>query len=931
VHLLTLDFETFWSKDHSLTKMSPISYVMHPETEIISLSACVGRETPVTVFGEEESLRLLQDCKIDDSLAVAHNMSMFDAMLVAWRLKLKPRMWGCTMAMARPLHGRTIGLSLATLVKHYGIGVKDNTALIQTKGKHLADFTPDEIAAMRTYNGDDTWQCRELFFRLRPSISNDELWTIDSNIRMLVEDEFVLNVPMLQTALKREQAKKRKTLLLLGDTLGFDTDRPEDELAQQVKDELMSGPKFAKLLQSLEVEVPMKPSPKDPKKQIPALAKDDLGFKELVDSDNELVAAAAAARLEMKSTLLETRIEAFLEAGAARGGTLPIPAKYYGAHTGRDSGELYNALNLPRIDRDKDDRVVPKLTNALRLSLGAPKGKVVGVADLSGIEMRVNHTLWKVAYSTALWAADPRADIYKTTAARYYQIAEADVQKPQRQFGKVQQLACLAGDTLVLTDSGYKSIVNVLTSDRVWDGLAWVSHDGLVAKGTQWTVRRHGLAATTNHGILTGRGWRAWSEVHKNHSLFQSALSLATSPSWSGSGKSPTVSGNTGLGCDASVVGKGQSAGITCAPAEPHAATPAPNAPVAITPSGTGSTLTWSRMTNTVVGYLTAFLRPLRAAIRHAVTKTMSVAASPCTHPGARASASFSATSSRSRGGIAPSWIWTGSTMTEDTSPATCGLCPAETTRSTGALSAHCPPGWQNSKRKLPVYDLLNCGPRNRFTVWTDAGPLIVHNCGFQVGAKKFKAFARKYNLHLSDQEAEDGVQGWRSITPEIAAPRTGGWARCQQALQYIEARQEFQIDPWGLTHTCREGIVLPDGRLLRYPDLRRQVNEDNGFEEWLYGRGRHTRYIYGGSMDENIVQALARIVLMDNVREFHRRTGLHTKLRVYDEAVYLFEKSVAEELLEELLSIMRTPPKWWPELVVWSEGDLADCYGLAK
>ena len=231
----------------------------------------------------------------------------------------------------------------------------------------------------------------------------------------------------------------------------------------------------------------------------------------------------------------------------------------------------------------------------------------------------------------------------------------------------------------------------------------------------------------------------------------------------------------------------------------------------------------------------------------------------------------------------------------------------------------------------MPVYDLLNCGPRNRFTVWTDAGPLIVHNCGFQVGAKKFKAFARKYNLHLSDQEAEDGVQGWRSITPEIAAPRTGGWARCQQALQYIEARQEFQIDPWGLTHTCRAGIALPDGRLLRYPDLRRQVNEDTGFEEWLYGRGRHTRYIYGGSMDENIVQALARIVLMDNVREFHRRTGLHTKLRVYDEAVYLFEKSVAEELLEELLSIMRTPPKWWPELVVWSEGDLADCYGLAK
>lgn len=27
------------------------------------------------------------------------------------------------------------------------------------------------------------------------------------------------------------------------------------------------------------------------------------------------------------------------------------------------------------------------------------------------------------------------------------------------------------------------------------------------------------------------------------------------------------------------------------------------------------------------------------------------------------------------------------------------------------------------------MYDLLNCGPLNRFTVLTDEGPVIVHNC----------------------------------------------------------------------------------------------------------------------------------------------------------------------------------------------------------
>lgn len=645
MHLLTLDFESFWSQTHSLSKMSPIEYVMHPETEIISCSAKVNDGEILVVFGEDDVHRLLTECSIDGSLAIAHNMSMFDSMIVAWRLKLKPRMWGCTLAMARPLHGRTpVGLSLAKLVRHYDIGTKDSSALTNTKGKHLADFTPSEIAAMRVYNRDDTEQCYKLFGKLRPHTSNRELWTIDSSIRMLVDDVFELDTPLLQVALKREQAKKRKTLLALADQLGIEPSESDEATAQGVKDELMSAPKFAALLKSLAVDVPLKPSPKDPDKWIPALAKTDPAFTELLEHDNEIVAAAAAARLEMKSTLLESRIQAFLATGAVRGGRLPIPTKYAGAHTYRDSGELYNALNLPRIDRDKNHRVVPKLTNSLRLSLRAPKGKVVIVADLSGIEMRINHTLWRVGYSTALWKNDPTADIYKPTAASYYGISEDQVDKQQRQYGKTLQLAC-----------------------------------------------------------------------------------------------------------------------------------------------------------------------------------------------------------------------------------------------------------------------------------------------GFQCGPGSFKDFARKFGITLTDDEATAGVYAWRNMTPEIADRDNGGWARCQRALDYILAGKEVNIDPWGLTHTCRQGVVLPDGNLIRYPDLRHVVDERNGRTAYKYGQGRHTNFIYGGKEDENIVQALGRVILMDNVREFWRRTGLWTALRVYDEAVYVVDEGVAQALLDELLQIMRTSPKWWPELVVWSEGDMAEAYGLAK
>lgn len=33
-----LDLETYWDQQHSLSKMNPVCYVMHPETEIQSMA-----------------------------------------------------------------------------------------------------------------------------------------------------------------------------------------------------------------------------------------------------------------------------------------------------------------------------------------------------------------------------------------------------------------------------------------------------------------------------------------------------------------------------------------------------------------------------------------------------------------------------------------------------------------------------------------------------------------------------------------------------------------------------------------------------------------------------------------------------------------------------------------------------------------------------
>ncbi len=166
--ICTIDLETFWDVGHSLTKMSPIAYCMHPDTEIISCAFKFGNQETEVIFGEDEVKQYCDSVDWSQYWVVGHNMSGFDSMILSWRLNIKPLLWGCTLAMARPIHAKDVGLSLAKLVTHYGLGVKDNFALLQTKGKRLSDFTEQEIADMGVYNKADVDQCYNLLLRLIP-------------------------------------------------------------------------------------------------------------------------------------------------------------------------------------------------------------------------------------------------------------------------------------------------------------------------------------------------------------------------------------------------------------------------------------------------------------------------------------------------------------------------------------------------------------------------------------------------------------------------------------------------------------------------------------------------------------------------------------------------------------------------------------------
>jgi DNA polymerase len=187
----------------------------------------------------------------------------------------------------------------------------------------------------------------------------------------------------------------------------------------------MSNPKFAEVLRKFGVEPPMKTSLRTGKETY-AFGKTDVQFKALLEHEDTRVQALVSARLGIKSTLEETRTEAFL--AISKRGPLPILLHYYGAHTGRASGgDKINLQNLPR-------------GGALRQSISAPPEHVLVACDSSQIEARV--VAWLSGQTDLVEDFRRGVDIYSKFASDVYERPiDKAVDKIERFVGKT----CILG------------------------------------------------------------------------------------------------------------------------------------------------------------------------------------------------------------------------------------------------------------------------------------------------------------------------------------------------------------------------------------------------------------------------------------------------------------------------------------------------------
>lgn len=119
--------------------------------------------------------------------------------------------------------------------------------------------------------------------------------------------------------------------------------------------------------------------------------------------------------------------------------------------------------------------------------------------------------------------------------------------------------------------------------------------------------------------------------------------------------------------------------------------------------------------------------------------------------------------------------------------------------------------------------------------------------------------------------------------------------------------------------------IKLPSGLYLNYNDLQ---NKDG---QWWFTYGGKPKYLYGGKMLENIVQALARICVMDAAIRVRKRLGIDLALQVHDELVYVVDEADAEETLRVVHEEMCRRPTWGLDIPLDAEGEFGDSYGEVK
>ena len=396
-----LDFETYYDVQLSLSKMSTVQYINHPDFKVWGVGIKV-EDGPTEWYNEEETPEILSQIDWDNTAVVCHN-TLFDAYILTQYYGYKPAFYYDTAAMSRGLYPN-MSASLANAVRRQFPNdetMRKGEELVNAKG--VRDLDPELDAQIGGYCVQDVDLTYALFQDYITLYPDKELRIIDLTVRMFVEPKLMLDRGLLTTYKEEIATRTEQAIQASGTT--------REVLASQVK--------FKEHLESLGITVPTKKSPTTGK-QIPAFGKNDSAYIQMCNmypEHNNIW----EAREFVKSRIEETRAQRFIDS-TNPDGTFSVPLRYYAAHTGRFGGsDKINLQNLPR-------------GSTLRRAIMAPEGQRLYIADLSNIEARM--LAWLAKEHDLVEAFRTGRDVYCEFASQIYGRTITKDDKLERYVGK---------------------------------------------------------------------------------------------------------------------------------------------------------------------------------------------------------------------------------------------------------------------------------------------------------------------------------------------------------------------------------------------------------------------------------------------------------------------------------------------------------------
>lgn len=208
-------------------------------------------------------------------------------------------------------------------------------------------------------------------------------------------------------------------------------------------------------------------------------------------------------------------------------------------------------------------------------------------------------------------------------------------------------------------------------------------------------------------------------------------------------------------------------------------------------------------------------------------------------------------------------------------------------------------------------------------------GKTAILGLGYGCGANRFYdmvlAMARILGVDIHDKFTRDIAEKAVKTYRTIHAPIPLTWQKLEAVIGILASGFLSESCNFGPTTAHQGYIELPSLLRLTYNDLQHVPNQG-----WHYRYGKFTNKLYGAKLLENIVQALARIVVMNAALRISDR-GYKFVLQAHDELVYVVQHIKLDEAQSIIHTEMTRAPSWARDLPLTADVGVGQTYGEAK